>query len=87
MKLSQYDFNDRRRVRDIARHLQSKLNISDGRNILILLEDSASTCNIEALTRWVQTKVWQSLREENEVDINKLENALFDTLEQRSMGS
>lgn len=80
MKLRSQDFQDEKRLEDIACYLQVKLCISASRDIVLLLDDSSSKSNNEAIQRWIKPRIWQQLRDENEVDLACIEDELLDAL-------
>lgn len=65
---------------DITSFLQKRLNISDGRDILLLMNDRVSNSNRESIERWTTQKVWADLRENGFVDIDLLCENLLDKL-------
>lgn len=87
MKLSTEDFQDDKRLKDIACYLQMKLCITAGRNILLLLQDTVSKDNNEAILRWIKPRIWQQLCDKKEVDLASIEDELLDTLNSACIAS
>jgi hypothetical protein len=83
MILQTHDFNDPNRIQDITIHLKYTLNISDGRDLLILLNDTNSQNNLTCLQKWVKARVWNKLASKEKVDIELLGQELLDELNNR----
>ncbi|MCW8884749.1 MAG: hypothetical protein OQK12_05770 [Motiliproteus sp.] len=57
------------------------LGISEGNEVALLLNDSISVSNFEAVKRWVAKVIWQRSSAQEDVYLNELANELLNTLE------
>lgn len=73
-------FVDQQDVQDVASLLMAINNMSNGRDLVWLLNDGQASDNHEAVTRWLRGEVWRRLMNGERIDLPSLGEALNDRL-------
>jgi hypothetical protein len=76
MPKSSLSFETHRDIAEVAEVLTRLNNISQGRDLVWLLNQQRARDNFDAVARWLRSEVWKRQSNREDVDISTLSNAL-----------
>ncbi|MTI98117.1 MAG: hypothetical protein FH752_05800 [Marinobacter adhaerens] len=76
MPKSSLSFETQRDIAEVAEVLIRLNNISQGRDLVWLLNQQRARDNFDAVALWLRNEVWKRQRNREDVDISTLSNAL-----------